>query len=149
MTNDLWKKTFQNIKSMVLKSLWVYSHVALIWLDSLLQEAMLWFKRKRGMKQKQVKACKSLFLFIVKIRFPRSTTSPEGHKPPGLPPGNLPYRPPLCCSLPLPPHLWALHGGVLKGEAHICMLAFSMPATCLIAAAEDCGFYNYKDFPVK
>lgn len=69
---------------MFLKYLWVYNHVALTWLDSLVQEAMLWFKRKCRMNQKQVMACNSLFLFIVKIRFPRraQTTWSSTRQPP-------------------------------------------------------------------
>lgn len=145
INKKLSKTMFLSIKYMFLKPSRLYSHVALMWLDSLVQEAALWFKRKRGTKQKQVKACKSLFLFIVKIGFPAAQplhlVFPQAASHTG-------------CSLPLPPppppRLWARHRDVLKGEAHICMHAFSMLATCLIApAAQHCGFYSYKDFPVK
>lgn len=71
-----------------LKAHSVCRHVALIWLDALLQKAP-WFGGRWGRQQEQVSACKTIFLLIVKISFPQQNLS-QRPKPTALKPGRLP-----------------------------------------------------------
>lgn len=74
--------------------------------------AMIW--RRRGRRREQVRARKSLFLFIVKISFPTAQTLPEGPK-------QLVFKQTGCHRSTLTesrPFMSSL-SAVLKGEAHV------------------------------